>query len=286
MSKGKKMSDDAVRGAEPSHGAWPGGAGLAVWVVPNIEMFDEGLGIDGSAPGETQRFTLREYGNREGVPRLRELFSRYSIPATAAVNAWVAEATPDLLREAVERDGWELMGHGFVNNRRLPTYPAEQEGDVIASCIDLIERASGTRPAGWLSPGMSETQNTLRHLAANGIRYTGDLTTLDSPYDIDVDGRTITAVPYGVDVNDKPSYDHKGMTPDEFADLAIRQFDYLREEAASRPRVFCLALHPYLSGVPHRMPATERILRHLRECDDAWIATGSEIVSAFRARRG
>lgn len=263
---------------------WSNGARLAVWVVPNVEMFDETLGIDGSAPGETSKFMSREYGNRVGLPRLRRLLAKYQIPGTAATNARVAEADPDLLRAVVEEDGWELIGHGVVNNRRLSTYPPEEEGDVIASCIDLLTAASGVRPVGWLSPGMSETPNTVKHLVARGIGYTGDRTALDVPYDIEVDDGIITALPYGIDVNDKPSYDHKAMSPDEFAALAIRQFDYLYAESSDAPQVYCLALHPYLSGVPHRMAATERILQHMSGHDDVWFATGSQIVSAHRDR--
>ncbi len=61
------------------------------------------------------------------------------------------------------------------------------------------------------------------------------------------------------------------------------QFDVLYEEGATLPRVMCIALHPYLTGVPHRIRALDRALAQIAGHDGAWLATGSEIIDAWRA---
>ena len=45
----------------------------------------------------------------------------------------------------------------------------------------------------------------------------------------------------------------------------------------------CIALHPFLTGVPHRIRALQRALAHIASHDKVWLATGSEIIDAWRA---
>jgi allantoinase len=261
---------------------WPNGSRLAVWVIPNIEVFDSAFPISGGGPvPDTRGLAAREYGNRVGVGRIRRVLAEYDIKATAAVNAGVADRYPDLLA-AVTADGWETIGHGDVNNRTLLDYEPGQEASVIESCLARLESVTGQRPRGWLSPGLHETDETLSHLLAAGVHYVADWIIDDQPTILDVAGtRTITSLPYTLEVNDKAAYDRRLLTPDQFADLAKRQFDYLYEESEQTALVFALALHPFLSGLPHRMRALESILSHIRMHEGVWSATGSEIVDAF-----
>jgi peptidoglycan/xylan/chitin deacetylase (PgdA/CDA1 family) len=261
---------------------WPNGSGLAVWIVPNIEVFDGTYPLEaGGRAGDTAGLASREYGNRVGVGRIRELLSRLGIRATAAVNGAVAQRYPDLLRQLVD-DGWELMGHGHVNNRRLTTYPRDEERDVIASCLANLESVTGQRPRGWLSPGLQQTPDTLSHLVAEGVRYVADWINDDQPYVLPVDGGAdILSIPYSVETNDKSAYDRHRLAPDQFAALIKRQFDYLYAESRRTALVFPLAIHPYLSGVPHRMGALEDALRHICFRDGVWVATGNEIADAY-----
>ena len=70
---------------------WPGGARIAFWVIPNIEVFalnermPDGPGLipDVSAWGR------RDYGNRVGVFRMMEAMERYGVPGTVALNSEV-----------------------------------------------------------------------------------------------------------------------------------------------------------------------------------------------------
>jgi Predicted xylanase/chitin deacetylase len=262
---------------------WPGGARLAVWVIPNIEMFDEKYPVAGKPAGDTQAFAIREYGNRQGLRRIRRLLERYQIRATVALNSRVAEVNPSLIGE-LSADGWEMMGHGDVNNRRLDSYATEEEGKVIRRGLEHIAAATGMQPKGWLSPGLLQTPRTLSHLADNGIEYVADFVNDDVPYTIDAGaGRTMYSIPYATEANDRVAYGEYSYQPDQFADIVIRQFDYQYDEAADASMVFPIALHPFLSGVPHRMPALERILKHVVEADGVWMATGSEIMAAHTA---
>jgi allantoinase len=260
---------------------WPNGARLAVWVVPNVEVFDPALPLTAGGPaGDTAGLATREYGNRVGLGRLRAVLAEHGVRATAAMNAGFAVRYPELTRELVA-EGWELMGHGQVNNRRLPSYPPDQERELIGECLATLDSVTGIRPKGWLSPGLLETPDTLTHLVVEGVRYVADHVCDDQPFAIPVGAGSILSVPYSVETNDKPAYDRAGLTPPEFVALAKRQFDVLYAESARTALVFALALHPYLSGVPHRIGAVDEVLRHIRDHEDVWLATGSEILDAY-----
>jgi len=89
-------------------------------------------------------------------------------------------------------------------------------------------------------------------------------------------------VPYSTEINDKPAFETWHMQSDEFADMALRQFEVLWRDSAEEPRVFAIALHPYLIGVPHRIDALRRLLGELRTREGVWWATGSQIEDCYR----
>jgi hypothetical protein len=47
-----------------------------------------------------------------------------------------------------------------------------------------------------------------------------------------------------------------------------------------------IALHPYLTGVPHRIDAFDAALNYICRHDNVWKATGAEIARHFVAQTG
>ena len=268
--------------------AWPGGARVAFWVVPNIEVFalnermPEGPGLipDVAAWGR------RDYGNRVGVFRVIEVMARHGVRGTAALNAEVCDAHPRIVEECLEA-GWEMMGHCQSNTRRLNEAGSEEAaGRIIAATLARIERATGARPRGWLGAGRQETWGTLERLAAEGCTYVADWDSDDQPLLMDVGGAGLVSLPYGAGVSDKQAIEGMHFTADEFETMARRAFDVLYEEGARAGRVATVSLHPYIIGVPHRIGALDRILAHVRGHDGVWLATGGEIARHFLDQRG
>jgi hypothetical protein len=95
-------------------------------------------------------------------------------------------------------------------------------------------------------------------------------------------GRTLVSVPYSHEINDKPAFERFHRTADEFREMICRQFDVLYHEGAKSGRVMAIALHPYLTGVPHRIGAFEAALEHISKHDRVWKTTGAEIAKYFR----
>jgi allantoinase len=269
---------------------WPNEARVAFWVIPNIEYFSLedkvpiAAGGSGGPVPDVPAWAVRDYGNRIGVFRLMRVMERHGVRGTVALNSNLCAQHPAIIAEG-ERLGWEWMGHNQTNTKRLNEVPADEEPRIIKGALDEIERASGKRPKGWLGSGLQETWRTLDLLAENGVEYVCDWVNDDQPYIMNLEGgRRIVSVPYSFDINDKPAFEHQKFTADQFRDMICRQFDTLYREGGESGRVMALALHPYLTGVPHRIGALDQALEYICGHQGVWRATGSEIARAYLAQ--
>jgi len=260
---------------------WPDGARVALWVIPNIQFFSleerpAGYGASARIP-DVVMWSERDYGNRVGVWRLMEVLDRYGIRGSVALNSLLCDHHPVIIEEG-NRRGWEWMGHNESNTRRLNEAPPGEEAHIIKRTFATIERAAGARPKGWLSSGLQETWDSLDLLAAEGCRYVCDWCNDDQPYIMHLDGgRRLVSVPYPQQTNDKPAYERMYVSPGEFRDMICRTFDVLYREGAESGRVLPIALHPYISGVPHRIGALDAALEYICRHAGVWRATGAEI---------
>jgi allantoinase len=268
---------------------WPHGAHVALWVIPNIEFFSlaekvpAGSGGTGAPVPDVPTWAVRDYGNRVGVFRLMEVMERYGVRGPVALNSDLCAQHPEILEEG-EKRGWEWMGHNESNTRRLNALAPGEEAKVIANALTTIEKATGRRPVGWLGSGLQETWDTLDHLAANGCEYVADWTNDDQPYRMTLDGgKPLISVPYSQELNDKPAFEKHNLTAAQFQEMICRQFDVLYREGAQSGRVMAIALHPYLTGVPHRIGALDKALEYICKHDRVWKATGAEIARHYAA---
>jgi peptidoglycan/xylan/chitin deacetylase (PgdA/CDA1 family) len=269
---------------------WPGGARLALWVIPNIEFFSLAEKVPAAAGGggapapDVPAWSVRDYGNRVGIFRLMRVLDHHGIRATVALNSDLCAQHPAIIAQGNAR-GWEWMGHNESNTRRLNEAPPGEEADIISRALSTIAQATGTRPVGWLGSGLQETWDTLDLLAAEGCEYVGDWVNDDQPYVMTLEGgRRIVAMPYSQEINDKPVFERAHRTAAEFRDMICAQFDVLYREGAESGRVMAIAIHPYLTGVPHRIDAFDAALAHICAHRGVWKATGAEIARHFVAQ--
>jgi peptidoglycan/xylan/chitin deacetylase (PgdA/CDA1 family) len=270
--------------------SWPNGAQLALWVIPNIEFFALDEKVPAAAGGsaapvpDVPQWAVRDYGNRVGVFRMMEVMDRYGVRGTVALNSEVCGEHPAIIEEG-NRLGWEWMGHNESNTRRLNALPPGEEPRVIKNTLETIARATGKRPVGWLGSGLQETWDTVDLLAENGVEYVADWVNDDQPYEMTLDnGRSILSVPYSHEINDKPAFENHHCSAAEFREMICRQFDVLYREGAKSGRVMAICLHPYITGVPHRIGALEGALDYISNHTGVWKATGAEIAQAYRSQ--
>lgn len=256
--------------------AWPNGARVAVWVIPNIEHFH--IEIGNPAP-DIRNHSRRDYGNRVGVWRVMEVLAKHGVRGTVALNAEVGRFYPRIMEEAVRLE-WELMGHGLTNSVPLTGLAKDKEKAVIAEVREVIEQW-GQKMRGWLGPGLGETWHTLDLLREYGVEYVCDWVNDDLPYRMN---NGLYSIPYSIELNDMPLFNTPSIAIDEFERRIRETFDVLYAEGERCGRVMAIALHPFLIGVPHRIRALDRALAYIASYGQVWFATGAEIIAAYRAQ--
>lgn len=265
----------------------PNQAMIAVWVGINIEYFDIGSAA-GFATAEQSHapapdvfnYAVRDYGSRVGIWRLMELLERHGLKASVLLNSDVCEHYPIIIEEGKKRD-WEFLGHGTSNSIRLGGKSETEERRIISTTLNVIEKAVGQRPLGWLGPALQETFNTPDILAEEGVKYVCDWCCDDQPFAMKVRKGTLISVPYSLVINDFPAFVDHHMTPAQFHQMIIDQFDTLYKEGAQRTSVMCIGLHPFLIGQPFSIVWLDKALQYIKDHKDVWFARGCDIAKWY-----
>ena len=148
--------------------------------------------------------------------------------------------------------------------------------------MDAIAQVTGAAPTSWESPGLTETEVTLDLLRKNGIEYVADWVIDDLPQDVETEHGTLTLLPYTVELNDVVMFAVQQHESDQFLKRGMAQFDRLYRESAVNARIMAISIHPYLTGVPHRIRYLEELLDYVLGHADVIALTASEIGTWYR----
>lgn len=270
---------------------WPGGAGLALWVVLYLEYWEidppEGAYKDpryagpfGSFFPDYRTHSMREYGNRIGIFRVMEILDRYGIPATVAANAEACDRYPTLMKEFAQR-GWEVMAHGTHATRMITSRMSEnEERAYIEESAAAVERATGAPPTGWMCQDFGESLFTPGFVANAGFHYIADWPNDDQPYPMTVD-RPLVSLPYHVEWDDVMLLWLRQVPTPRYPGIIGDAIDRLSKESKTTGRMMSLGVHPWLLGQPHRIRYLDEAVARINNHQDVWKATGREISEAF-----
>jgi peptidoglycan/xylan/chitin deacetylase (PgdA/CDA1 family) len=273
---------------------WPGGARVALWIVPTLELFPLDMAPERvRPPGGLERpypdywnYTLRDYGLRVGAARILRALEQRGLKASVAMSAGLVARYPHWLHEA-RRLEHEIVAHGLdMGHMHAGDLAEADERRWIETALATLRQASGQPVAGWYSPAHSETWRTLDLVAAAGCRYVCDWVNDDMPYRLQTATGELYAMPHAYEVSDLQLFHFYRMKPRQFVEQVIDHFDLLyREAATSGGRIVALSLRPWLSGVPHRIAAVEAVLDHIGRHAGVWSATGAEILDVWRQQQ-
>ena len=268
----------------------PGGARVAVWTIVNLEVWDIGKPMARQVlPAPTGQvlspdvpnWSWHEYGMRVGVWRFFKLYERLGIAPTLSINARVVEDYERVAAQARDA-GWEFMGHSWEQG---PIHKEPDQRAMIHRSMDRLERFTGKRPVGWLGPGLTQTWETPELLAEAGVQYIGDWVYDDEPTTIRTDNGPLVTLPYTVELNDIPMMIVQHHASDYLLKRAIDQFDRLYEEGAERAKILSLAIHPYISGQPHRIRYLEAFYDHVAQKAGVLHWNGVQLLDWYRSEQ-
>ncbi|WP_150292685.1 polysaccharide deacetylase family protein [Sphingobium estronivorans] len=265
---------------------WPGDKKVAIWVAPNLEYYE----IDPPTNPHRKSWTKphpdvagyahRDHSNRVSHWRMADAMSKYGFPGSVSLSVALCQHHPEVVKDANER-GWEFFSHGIYNTRYTYGMDEAQERAIIEDSIRTVRDATGQTIRGWLAPALTHTPRTLDLIAEYGLDYTCDLYHDDQPQPVKVQSGKLISIPYSLEVNDHYGFFVYNMSPREYADTLLRQYERLAEEGEMSGTVMCIPLHAYLIGQPHRIGPFAEVLRHIAEDGRAWIARAGEIADHY-----
>ena len=272
---------------QPPHANWPNKARVAVQFVLNYEEGAENCllhgdpasemflsEIIGAQPFEGRRHlsmeSIYEYGSRAGVWRILELFRSRQVPLTIFAVAMAMDRHPDVI-EACLKAGHEIASHGYrwIN---YDGFSESLEREHMERAIEIHQRATGQKPAGWYT---GRTSEHTRGLVAqyDHFEYDADDYSDDLPFWSRVETqRPHLVVPYTLDTNDMRFATPQGFhTGEQFYQYLKDAFDVLYAEGELSPKMMSIGLHCRLIGRPARFKALQQFLDYALSHEQVWI---------------
>ncbi|HQS11165.1 MAG TPA: polysaccharide deacetylase family protein [Xanthobacteraceae bacterium] len=268
----------------------PGKARVVLWTIVNFEVWDIARPMARQVlPAPTGQVLLpdvpnwswHEYGMRVGAWRFFKLYEKLGIRPTLSINARVTEDYERVAAQARDA-GWEFMGHAYDQG---PIHKQEDQRGMIFRSMDILEKFTGKRPKGWLGPGLTQTLETPENLAEAGVKYIGDWVWDDEPCDITTAKGPLVTLPYTVEHNDIPMMAVAHHESPYWVQRFKDSIDRLHAEGEERAKILAVAIHPYISGQPHRIKYLEQIYEYAASLGDVLFWNGEEILDWYQATK-
>jgi peptidoglycan/xylan/chitin deacetylase (PgdA/CDA1 family) len=259
-----------TRASAQSTNFWPNGARLVVSLSLQMEA---GGQPDRGANGPWGQLDTKypdlptekwyEYGIKEGIPRLLDMYDRRRVKATSHMVGLAVEKHPALAKEIVDR-GHEPAAHGYTWQPQYDKTPAEERTSYEAN-VRAIEKATGKRPIGFNAAGMRATPATFGILQDLGFIYHTDDLSRDEPFLIPVKNKPFVVVPYTFILNDFQNFENRWRTCSDFAGELKAEFDALYLESAKKRRMISVSSHDRVAGRASRMRVIEDFIEYAQK---------------------
>jgi allantoinase len=276
--------------------AWPEGRKVAVCFVLYVEVWGKGNGPNfrpdmASRKPDVVDESFRQYSIEWGVPRVGRLFKEQGAPLSIALNAQFPEQHPDIwkqFRALVPKA--PIVAHGINNStEQLPLDKGiEAQMAYVRRTLDMIQKSTGIRPAGWSSPSAYPNVETFPATAAEGIRYTLD------GMDSDVLSRLVTPlgklimIPYPAVTVDMGHYLSRFKEPLDLERFWIDYISELAREAEKDPgrpaTVVAIGIHPFVVGTPAGAASLRRVLDVIKKQKLVWVTDVEAVLTAAREK--
>lgn len=260
---------------------WPDGKRCAVMLCFDVDGETTALSEDPALSSRLTTMSQCEYGPNIGVPRILGLLRHLSLPATFFIPGYIVERHPRMTAAILDQ-GHEIGAHGYLHEKLAGLSPEEEEA-VLLQSIEILEAATGKRPAGYRAPWFEINPGTTALLKRKGFLYNASMMSDDVPFLhenglVEIPGQWMLEDWEQFAFNADPAW---GLPPED-CDKVYRlwwdEFLAMRDYGCC----FVLTLHPWLSGRPSRVKLLERLCRDILKTGDAWIASGSEIANWVR----
>lgn len=263
---------------------WPHNARLAISISMQFEAGGEPEhGADSPFSGsplppeypDLPAKTWFEYGYREGIPRLLDLWDKYGIKVTSHMVGQAVLANPHLAKEIVRR-GHEAAAHGMSWSSQF-NMSRDEEKAFIAAGVKAVQEVTGIIPRGYNCNWLRRSINTLSILQELGFLYHIDDLSRDEPFVLNINEKPFVVVPYTIRCNDIVLLEGRHFSPQAFYETLKYEFDQLYQEGGDRRRQMSISTHDRISGTPAVVQVLDKFLEYVNLHQDIWFARKDEI---------
>jgi peptidoglycan/xylan/chitin deacetylase (PgdA/CDA1 family) len=284
MTKTLHIHHGGIETLAPPDFLWPGAKRMGIFFRVALEGWSDGawpsFGPMGNPlpPGVPDLNALGwvEYGVRRGIHRILDVLERKGIRTSMLICGVLAERYPETLRRIAEA-GHEIVAHSYAMDVISAGLDVDAERAVIRRTTELLRRACGTRPRGWISPRASPSPHTARLLADEGYEWHGDTMNDDLPYRVSFGSSRIVAFPGGMEMNDTPHAIRYGNPPGQMLDVFNDWHDYVQRHEPGAVRLNP-SIHGHVFGRLTGIGVFERLIELAQALPDAWIGTQGDAV--------
>ena len=224
-----------------------------------------------------------QYTFTVGVWRAVKLLDEFDIKASIFPSSGMLEAYGDLFRE-LQSKGHEIVARSF--DQGVP--PPHLSPDATR---ELVERVTGEKAVGWISPGAKCSDKTPEYLADAGYKWFGDLKGDDLPYGIrTANGKKIVVIPHRtMTSNDYAMFPETGSLKGfrsgrDALEFVKDLFDsYYALGQQEYPGSLTYGIHPMRSCIPDRIGVHQRALEYMKTYQDVWWARYEDMADHWMA---
>ncbi len=282
----RKIVGRARAGRSLAPRSWPGGARCAVSLSFDADHETIPLRDSDQSP---MRISQGQYGNRQGVPRIRRLLDRHGIRASFFYPAVSALLHPEEIR-AVAAEGNEIGIHSWIHEANTKLPPGV-ERDLTLRAADTLEKVSGQRPVGIRTASWDFSVDTLAIIRELGLLYDSSLMADDEPYELIDDGKPtgIVELPPEWIRDDAPYFNFVRFSalrpytaPSAVEEIFRAEFDGAYEEGG----LFLLTMHPHVIGHRSRITLLDRLVGYMKTKPGVWFGTHAEVAKWCKENGG
>jgi peptidoglycan/xylan/chitin deacetylase (PgdA/CDA1 family) len=261
--------------------SWPGGARCAVSLSFDADHETIPLRDGDQSP---MRISQGQYGNRQGVPRIRRLLDRHGVKASFFYPAVSALLHPAEIRGVAE-EGHEIGIHSWIHEANTKLPPGV-ERELTLRAADTLEKVSGQRPVGMRTASWDFSVDTLSIIREMGLLYDSSLMADDDAYELLDQGEPTGIVELPPEwIRDDAVYFNmvrfsalRPYTPPSAVEEIFR--------AHAEGGLFLLTMHPHVIGHRSRIALLDRLVEYMKAKPGVWFGTHAEVAKWCKENGG
>ena len=230
-----------------------------------------------SMTGNPGSLSQGRYGPTVALPGILDVLEKHDVDATFFIPAWVIEQYPYAVASIVEA-GHEIGAHGVKHESPSGLTPDEEKA-VLQTSIEVIERVTGKRPAGYRAPSWAFSNVTMNLVTESGFAYSSNFMDADQPYVHDGTGGLVE-LPVSWVLDDAPyfwfdedSWNKKIHSAADVEAIWKEEFEAIRDKGG----YFGLTMHPQIIGRPARLAMLDRFVGWMKDQDGTRFVTGAAL---------